>query len=240
MSAQPCLPNHRTFSKQGRLIFIVCLASTLICPGCSSLKIQQMQSHAARGDFEWITAQTIDCGETSQRCSQLHLIKGDACIHLAESGRQPADNYACAADELEKGLALKPAWEDIGEQLEKQERLCESLQSLQALQSGAVAEQTSDRLMEAAKTLYQLAPESVPAVYYLSLSRWKQVESRLSAIKAADRFPVCSRLKRTATHVLLLMDTASRQPLPDWDHFAERYQRLAFDLGKGMYMAGCH
>ena len=218
---------------------VACLLSILVCLGCSSLRVQQMQSRAARGDDTWIAAQAVDCDTVSPDCGQLHLIKGDACLRLAESGRQPADHYACAADELAKGIALKPTWKDVGEQRGVHERHCDALDGLQALQSGAAANQTLDRLLEAAQALYQLAPESVPAIYYLSIARLRQLEPRLSTVNAANRLPVCSRLKRTVNRVLSLMETARHERLPEWDRFAGRYQRLAFDLGAAMHTAEC-
>jgi hypothetical protein len=87
----------------------------------SSLQLNQFQRHAARGDDEWIAAQAIACRKASDGCGQLHLIKGDACFRLANMGRDPAVNFACAADELKKGLALKPSWEPAGVQLQFQE-----------------------------------------------------------------------------------------------------------------------
>ena len=239
MPAHSSPPDHRPFPRHGWRVLIVCLALHLIFFGCSSLKLQRMKTHAGRGDFEWIAAQAIDCDATFKNCSQLHFIKADACIRLADSGKEPATNYACAAGALEKGIALNPSWESRDRQIDAQERLCESLNNLQPLQSGAAAGQTSDRLIKAAQALYQMAPQSVPAVYYMAIARWRQVEPRLAAVTAADRFPVCSRLKRTTTQLLSVMDTANRRSLPGWDRFADRYQRLAFDLGVAMHMAGC-
>jgi hypothetical protein len=35
------------------------------------------------------------------------------------------------------------------------------------------------------------------------------------------------------------METAKHEPLPTWDRFAKRYQRLAFDLGSALHAAQC-
>jgi len=51
--------------------------------------------------------------------------------------------------------------------------------------------------------------------------------------------PVCIRLKRTVTRVLAVMETARGDTLPDWNRFADNYQRLAFDLGAAMQAAEC-
>jgi hypothetical protein len=239
MPAHSSLPDHRPVPRHEGQVLMIYLALHLIFLGCSSLKVQRMKTRAGDGDFEWIAAQSIDCDTTSRNCSQLHFIKADACMRLAGSGREPAAHYACAADALDKGIALNPSWESSDRKLDTQERLCESLNNLHPLQSGAAADRTSDRLIKAAQALYQMDPQSVPAVYYMAIARWRQVEPRLATVTAADRLPVCSRLKRTTTQVLSLMDTANRRSLPGWNRFADRYQRLAFDLGMAMHTAGC-
>ena len=215
------------------------LALMLIFCGCASLQLSQFQQHAAHGDDEWIAAQTIACRRPSDGCGQLHLIKGEACFRLAKMDREPGVNYACAADELEKGLALKLSWEVAGGQLQYRENLCESLRHLHGWQSGKAAEATPDRLLNAAKALYQLAPESVPAVYYLASARLMKIEPMLGDIDAATRVPICIRLKRTVNRVLSVMENTRGETPPDWDRFADDYQRLAFDLGAALQAAEC-
>ncbi len=216
-----------------------CLILVFIFTGCAGMQLSQFQKHAARGDHDWIATQAITCQQASDACAKMHLIKGDACFHLAKAGRQPAINYACAADGLEKGLALNPSGADTGTQTYTQENLCESLDNLQAMQSGETAERTLDRFVEAAKALYQLAPKQLPAVYYLSRARLRQITPMLLDINPATRIPVCSRLKRTVSDVLSMMETAKVQRLPDWSRFADNYERLAYDLGAAINAADC-
>jgi hypothetical protein len=232
-------PVYRTALKRRRTVRTICLTLILILSGCANLQLNQFQRHAARGDYKWIAAQAIACQKASDACGQLHLLKGDACFRLAKMGRQPPFNFACTADELQKGLVLLPSWDVAGVRLQIQENLCEALLRLQDLQSGETAEQSLDRLMEAAKALYQLDPESIPAVYYLSSARLIQIQPMLQEINAASRVPVCIRLKRTTTHVLTIMETARGQTLPDWDRFADNYERLVFDLGTAIRAADC-
>ncbi|WP_319407835.1 hypothetical protein [uncultured Desulfosarcina sp.] len=239
MTPQTRLPVHRSALKRRYATRACCLALVLIFSGCASLQLSQFRKRAARGDHEWIAAQAIACKKASEGCAQLHLIKGDACFRLAKMGREPAVNFACAADELVEGLALKGSWNDAGVQLQFQQNLCESLSRLRELQSGEAAEQTLVRFFEAAQTLYQLVPESVSAVYYLSRARLMQMEPMLEDINAATRVPVCIRLKRTVTRVLALMETARGHTLPDWNRFADDYERLAFDLGVAIRTAEC-
>ncbi|MBC2712227.1 MAG: hypothetical protein HGJ94_14965 [Desulfosarcina sp.] len=216
-----------------------CLTLIMVLAGCAAMQLDTFKKHAANGDHGWIAAQAVTCEKASDVCGQLHLIKGDACFRLARADTVPAANYACAADELEKGLALTRSWADAAVHRQFQENLCESLKNLQDLQSGEVAAQTLARFVEAAEGLYKLAPESVPAVYYLAKARLRQVQPLLSDINAASRVPVCNRLKRTVTNVLSMMETAKEAPLPDWDRFANNYQRLSFDLGSAIRAADC-
>lgn len=216
-----------------------CLTLTLVVTGCTAMQLNTFKKHAANNDHGWIAAQAVTCEKASNVCGQLHLIKGDACFRLAKAHTAPVDNYTCAADALEKGLALNLSWEDPAVHRQFQENLCESLSNLQDLQTAEVAVQTLDRFVVAAEALYQLAPESVPAVYYLARVRLRQEQPMLFDLNAAYRVPVCIRLKRTVTSVLSLMETAKGAFLPDWDRFADNYQRLAFDLGAAMRTAEC-
>ena len=93
---------HRATSKRGQPVLSACLALILVFCGCTGLQLSQFQQHAARGDHAWIAAQTIKCRKPSDSCGQLHLTKGDACFRLAKMGTEPAVNYACAADELDR------------------------------------------------------------------------------------------------------------------------------------------
>ena len=239
MTPQTRSPVHRSALKRRCATLASCLAIVLTFSSCAGLQLSQFRKHTARGDYEWIAAQAIACRKASEECGQLHLIKGDACFRLAKMGREPAVNFACAADELVEGLTLNGSWDDAGVQLQFQENLCESLSSLRELQSGEAAEQTRVRLFEAAQALYQLAPESVSAVYYLSRARLMEMEPMLRDIDAATRVPVCIRLKRTVTRVLALMETARGRTLPGWNRYADDYERLAFDLGAAIRAADC-
>ena len=117
--------------------------------------------------------------------------------------------------------------------------MCKALDGLLQSQSEADDGEIRDRLLEAAQNLYQMAPGSIPSQYFLSLAWLRLLEPRIAAIDAADRLPVCSRLKRTANRVLLVMETAKHEPPEEWDRFEASYQRLVFELGVAMRDAGC-
>ena len=211
----------------------------LFLAGCATLQLQQFNQHLDQGDEAWIAQQTVSCENESDTCSQLHLIKGEACLRLAGTGEAPAIHYACAADALAQGIALRRSWPDPGAKRRYQVNLCESLGNLHQRQSGDAAAETLARLAAAAESLYQMAPASVPATYYLAIFRHRQIESQLMDMNAANRVPICNRLKRTLTGILSVMETAQADPSPDWYRFAESYQRLAFDLGTSIQAAEC-
>ncbi len=215
------------------------LIVVIVLTGCVTGQLSTFKKHASQGDYEWIAAQAVKCQDASDACGQLYLIKGDACFRLAKAGTVPAENYACAADALAQGLTLNRSWPDPTIQRQFQENLCESLGNMQDLQSGEAAEKTLVRFAKAAEALYTMAPDSVPAIYYLARARLRQVQPMLSDMTAADRVPVCNRLKRTLTGVLSMMESARQAPLPDWERFADNYQRLSFDLGSAIRVAEC-
>jgi hypothetical protein len=231
------LPRHRRSRFQG--IAALCLTAVLLASGCASNQLNTFKKRAAQGDSGWIASQPVTCEKATTVCGRLHLMKGDACFRLARSGTSPADNDACAADELERGLALTSSWPDDAIHRQVRENLCESLKNLHDLQSGEAARQTLARFEAASEALHRLAPESVPAVYYLATVRLRQVQPMLMDINAATRVPVCNRLKRTVIRVLVIMEAADQAPPPEWDRFSGRVQRLAFDLGAAIREAQC-
>ena len=213
----------------------------LTVAGCTAMQLQHFQRRADRGDKAWIADRQVTCQTASDACARIHLIKGEACLHLArsDSGSTSVARYACAADAFSAALALRPVWPDEASRQRVQESLCDTLASLQAMQSGEAAEQTRIRLADAAAELYRLAPHSIPAIYYLGDARLRQIQPLLADLDAAGRIPVCNRLKRTLNLVLSVMATAAGDPSLQWDRYTVRYQRLSFDLGVTIKTAGC-
>lgn len=239
MNVQSRLAAQRRAGVQVRKALLLCLTLAAVVAGCADRQLNAFRNRAADRDYGWIAAQAVTCEQASDVCGQLHLIKGDACFRLAKADTTPLENYTCAAAELEKGLAFNRSWSEAAVQLQFQENLCESLRNLYDLQSGAPAAQTLERFIDAAEGLYQLAPESVAAVYYLAHALLRQVQPALLDLNAARRLPVCSRLKRSLANVLTMMETSKQTPLPGWDRFAANYQRLSFELGSALHAAQC-
>jgi hypothetical protein len=232
MPLSPAVANLKTIA--------IGLFLILMLAGCASMQLNRFKAHADRNDDQWIADQQVTCRRASESCGRLHLLKGDACLRLAGSVGATANHYACAADELARGLALTPSWSDPAERQRFQENLCEALQGLQGLQSGEAAEKTLVRFEEAAEALYQLAPGSLPAVYYLASVRLRQVQPDLPDLNTARRVPVCSRLKRTLNEVLSTMASARQSELRQWNRYAQKYRRLSFDLGAAIRTAECY
>jgi len=215
------------------------LLLALVLAGCTGVELHRFKEHAAQDDYQWIAGRTIGCDNASDTCGQLHLIKGEACFRLARSGQAPAHHYHCAADELAKGLALKRSWTDPNERQHFQEHLCESLANLHTLQSGEAAGHTLVRLVDAAEALYRMAPESVPAIYYLAIAQFRKMQPKLTHLAVFERMPVCIRLKRTLMTVLTAMETARVEGSEDWKRYAKNYERLSFELGSAIGAANC-
>ena len=221
------------------LTWIGCLVCVLFAGGCSTTQLANFRRHAAAEDFEWIATQTISCEKVSNVCGRLYLIRGDACFHLAKTGHGAKEYYDCAANAYYQGLSLMPAMTD--EELHKRylQNLCESLSYLQDTATDGKETNHTFRLMETAKDLYQLAPDSASGRYYLSKGRLLSMGPLIHAGHIADRSMTCVRLQRTLLGVLSMIETAKNQPPPDWDRFSNKFQRLAFDLGNVLREAGC-
>lgn len=203
------------------------------------MQLGEFKKRAANGDHAWVAAQTIACKKASDRCGQLHLIKGDACFRLAKAGTSPEVNFNCAADELSMGLELRPSWSDATAHRQFQENLCESLRNLAKPEDRNTSGPAINRLVEAAERLYRLAPESVPAVFYIEDARLKSIQATLPDLDAASRIPACNRLKRSVNRVLATMEAADKDAVPDWHRYAHNFQRLSYDLGMAINAAEC-
>jgi hypothetical protein len=206
----------------------------LAANGCGHRQLTRFKKQASMGQWESIAAQSIDCRQPSDTCSRLHLIRGEACLNLGDRGIRPLANYACATDELDTGLTMLGD-QPLNDRLRYQEMICEALIGVHRLDTS----QPVDRLMTAAKTLHRLTPASVPAHYYLSMSRLIQARRMVSDHGTAHRMAACIRLKRTTTDVLSTIQAAEAQPPPQWNRFADRYQRLAFELGRTLGALEC-
>lgn len=206
---------------------------------CTAMRARQFHHHATSGDDHWLARQTVACDEASTDCSELHLIKGGACLRLARTGAAPAAHYACSADALTRGIALRPSWPEPAARRAVQEQLCESLDHLLRWPSPATQAEVGARFRDAAQQLYQLAPGSVAATYYLAAARMREIEPLLPDITEPDRIPVCHRLKRALSAVLTTMQSNGDATSPEWDRYADAYQRLAFELGRAIRTAQC-
>lgn len=220
-------------------LLVVCSLLVPLWTGCSSIKLHRFEQRAANGDDQWIVRQNVRCDQASVTCARLHLIKGDACLRLADSDPAPERHYACAADAFEKGLALISSRSGNGSLTQAREDLCRSLLNLGRQQPAEKSDETLSRLSRAAKGLFRSAPESASATYYLACVPLYRAQSMLPDIPPASRTIVCSRLKRSLTRVLSMRGKSKEKPPTDWNRFADKYDRLSFDLGMTMLAAQC-
>lgn len=212
------------------------LAILISAHGCATTELYQFRTHADKGDHAWIAARPVRCDHPSPTCGELHLISGAACFELALAEKAPAGHLACAADALEKGLALYPSAPDA---VHYRQLLCESLRKQLLAMPSPADKKTRNRLTDAARALYRAAPDSTAARYYLASARYQDLNAHAAVMTAATRHMLCSRLKRTMGNVLSAIRSAELTPSPEWAAYAARYHRLAFDLGVTLRQAQC-
>ena len=236
-----CLPSppaerHVARRWTARTRFVPLAIFIAIVGGCKTTDRIRFSAHADHGDHAWIVAQTVDCKDASMTCGELHLIRGMACFELALADDEPSRHLACAADELEKGLALHPSPENA---LAYRKRLCEALRRLVAQPSSPINAEIRRRYALAAKTLYRTDPGNVAAQYHLASARFHTLQWQAETLTPASRPIVCSRLKRNLTAVLSAIKSAEHGTVDDWATYSERYHRLAFELGLLLQQSQC-
>jgi hypothetical protein len=92
--------------KPQRVVRVLFVLLTVTCTACGLRQLSDFMNRLSAQDYSWIAQQNIRCEDMDDTCGQPHLIKGDACFRLAKQHTDPAQNYACATIELDKGIQL--------------------------------------------------------------------------------------------------------------------------------------
>lgn len=170
----------------------------LLLSGCLSAQITQlekMKNDRAKGDLESNSRESIMCSTSAAECSQLHLIKGDACSALATQATDVArrrDLDTCAADDLLEGMTLSPAERtpvgDIhGYGLKRLEALRDLIDTRRASDpSGA------DTLAEAAENFRSRYAGDPAGPFYMASARLTVAEDHF--LGNADAAALCTSL----------------------------------------------
>jgi hypothetical protein len=200
---------------------VACL--TLVA--CAVRQLDQFKDKSAAGDFAWIARETVVCDEQDDVCGQLHLIKGDACFRLAKQGAEPARNYPCAANELEKGIALTTTWRGGELNLDRAQtyaNLCEALRQWQDLERGAQAEQLSRQLLDASGRFLAAEPGNPAGVYYAAVARYALLQPAI--VRGDNPAGVCAHLNT------VLHDLGAAAPRARGGAYEASISRLQEDL----------
>lgn len=202
----------------------VLLAILLVaCGAVGTLKKFKERSSAA--DYAWIAQQDITCTAKDDGCNQLHLIKGDACLRLAEQGNEPRAHYECAATELQTGIDQTKEWQ-LGElnlnRAQTYENLCESLRHWQDLERGAGADQLTKRLADTAQRFLDAEPNNLAAIYFLNRARFTLLDSEL--LHPHDPQGLCRKLNA------ILQDVTAAEPRARGTRYAPNYTLMVSEL----------
>lgn len=168
--------------------------------GCSGTlrQLDSFKKDYRQQNYRAIAAREADCEPGDQGCSQVRLIRGEACFRLAKQGQEPKKHYACAAGELESGIRQTPDWETFAFDLERAvvyEHLCESLRNLQDLRIGDEARAAGERLLSAAEEFYRLEPDHPASLYFLHKARFRRIQPLFPEAGAWNRKELCRQIK---------------------------------------------
>ncbi len=197
------------------------VALALVACGTVS-ELEHDKQAASRGDARTLADQSLDCSEGAA-CGQRHLLKGDACLHLAETG--DASRWRCAADELETGLSLSEP-PPGGERARWYANACEALRQLRDSERGAEARAANTRLGSCAERFAARVPGSVGARYYAA-------NAGLAEVQMSRELPKETRC-RTLARLAAGLDTGSGDPA-----FAGPLRQLAIDVAGTRSALGC-
>ena len=200
----------------------------LLLAGCSPL--QQFKSHWSDQDYRWIAARQIECSPAEPECSQLHLIKGDACYRLASRrGPQQRSYLKCAATHLARGIRMTESWQVGSLDLERTRtyiNLCETLRSLRDMRTGASAERAARELLRTARELRSLEPDHPASVYYAGSARYALLQPEL--LDPSHPGQACAELRS------ILNDLRGAAPGARNTEFEPLLQRLRLDVRGAM------
>jgi hypothetical protein len=221
-------------TRSGRIGLVLFLAVCFL-NGCAISQLNKFKDHSREKNYAWIAAQTVSCQPLEEGCNQLHLIKGDACYRLAQDKTDERKNYQCAVSELETGIAQTQQWE-VGDlplnRAQTYENLCESIRNLQDLESGAAAEELTNKLLFDSKQFLSAEPGNLAAIYFLNSARLTLL--RRCLLHPENCPSACDNLKAIGGEVDKAMPAAAQT------RYEANYHRLHEDIEAAKRsLAGC-
>jgi hypothetical protein len=178
------------------------------------------------------TVVALDC-DTGEVCRQERLVKGDSCFAAARRpGTPPVDQqrlYACATDELRRGLAIPgPENSAIGTTRDYRLRRMEALHALNDLR-GPGSPTPAPELAKEAAAFRAAYPGDPAGAYYLASAEITQAQDRLNM--SGDRAALCRSLPATKA----VVDEAGQAP----GGYAANLRLLDVDLATLRQRGGC-
>ena len=123
--------------KPRRFVQALFVLLTISFAACALVKqLSDFKEKFNARDYAGIVQQNVSCKEVDDVCGQLHLIKGDACFRLAKQNTDAERNYACAVDELDKGIQFTKTWQQGEAHLNRPQRLLETSKRFLAAEPG--------------------------------------------------------------------------------------------------------
>ena len=190
--------------RPSRLLLTSTLVAALLLAGCGLKALDAMKDAHRERQFAEVAAVEVDCDPDDDRCSQMHLLKGDACYVLGrEAEAAGADSTAearfrCATRHLGAGIRQTEAraggWAVAGkDRTQWYTNRAESLRQLQDLLAGDSARAGSRRLLDFGRQFEGVAPDAAAPPFYVATARYALLQPRL--IDAPDGDPeVCTAL----------------------------------------------
>lgn len=200
------------------------LLAGLLISGCATRQLKNFKEAAAHNNWQEIAAAEVDCKADDQACSQLHLLKGDACFRLAKQNADSLKNYQCAAEQLELGIQQTPDWNtaeaEIGERAQYFENWCESLRLLRSEQiNTAAATPYNEKLLGCAREFLKAPGDLKPAAtFFLHNAELAKIRFRI------DETGSCQAIKQ------LQQNEAQAALQAAQSRYADHHRRLLNDI----------
>jgi hypothetical protein len=157
--------------------FLVSLFLSVIIfltPGCLTWQLRNAKKNYDQGKYAVLAKEKFECAEKDAGCNQLYLLKGDACYRCGD--------FACAAENLEKGIAMTKEWSFVksaDDPVRWRGNLCESLRRLRDLKSGNEAAQCNARLATVSFSLLNASSNDPTGLYYKCNARYYNLRACL-------------------------------------------------------------
>ena len=212
----------------------------LLAASCSQYKLlKSFKQHHKEGDYAWIANQSFECNKSNETCGQFHLIKGNACYHMAKQS-DSLRYYECAVHHLENGINMTSEWTNANERDQYYENLCESLRNLQDMQKDAKGNATLVKFVEWAEKYLVTAEKEYEPVFFYAKAKLRSMEPGLLIVDDDTRKTFCDSLQDVRSLVARTIKRGEADPDSEmWSSQKPYFNELTTDLDLMAKAAGC-